>query len=242
MRSFHFLVICLLTVPMFAAQAQMADTGFSYRTLQQGPGRSPYIYGAGTARLSDNTVLAGELRLRSSRELIVRETAGARRVISTDRVQEFSIAGHRYVPVRTLNLGSSAATDQLAGAWAEVLREEAGKSQLYEVRGKFIATLQPADPAVAGAPGASQALASGSSLREKNHVYIFRHSNAAPNEFLLLPAQLPTRGYNDDFEAGLRQLFAQRPDLLKHVDRHYITAFNLPAAIDALDSGAAMQF
>ncbi len=66
--------------------------------------------------------------------------------------------------------------------------------------------------------------------------------NVATGVVTYIPSRLPTRGYNAYFEDALRPLFADRADLLKLLNGHYITTFNLHKVVDAYNSGQPVQF
>lgn len=55
-------------------------------------------------------------------------------------------------------------------------------------------------------------------------------------------AHVPPRGYNDEFEAQLRTLFADRPDILKYIESHDVRRVDLPAAVRAYNAGVPFRF
>ncbi|MBC7449472.1 MAG: hypothetical protein H7330_15585 [Hymenobacteraceae bacterium] len=70
--------------------------------------------------------------------------------------------------------------------------------------------------------------------------YYFWRRPGEPGFYLM--RKLPPRGYNAAFERELRALFADRPDLLKHIDDHNIRLDDLPAAFRAYNSGLPIRF
>ncbi len=70
--------------------------------------------------------------------------------------------------------------------------------------------------------------------------YYFWRRHSEPGFRLM--RKLPPRGYNAAFESELRSLFADRPDLLQHIDGHNIRLNDLPAAFRAYNSGLPIRF
>lgn len=218
-RIRHYLLAAALPLVFIAPPARgqgsaAADVGFSYRTLEQLPGRPPFRIGRGSVRLVDGSTIHGSVRLQARRnpDVFVRDSISDRRqVIAAERVAGFSIEGHPFIPLKEAFPGAmSLAPSGLNSAWAEVLlNDNTGALRLYEIHGQ-------------------------------RHSYVCY--NQRTNAITILSALLPPRGFDDDFELGVRNLFADRPDLLHLIEGHYITAYTLPAAMRAYNSGEKMRF
>ncbi len=147
-------------------------------------------------------------------------------------VRPDSVIGFAFGDRRFVQIGQLTADRRLRGAletdFVEIVLDTIGPIELYGYyprRGNRY-VLSPITPGM---------------IHEDDLVRAFIWRRRGAPSFEIMPP-LPPRGYSREFENQLRTLFADRPDLVAHLDAHRIRRQDLPAVVKAYNTGAPLRF
>jgi hypothetical protein len=223
-------IVCVLLLAFGLAFGTSPAAAQLYSPAESGP-LSAFEYHEGSITTLRATTRPAQVKLRVKKEKGKPATATlaakqAETLLPTDSITGFAYDNRRFLRLSTLK-GGAEAEKSIHSEFVEVF-QDTGRIELYG----FYAPHENRFVVSSFVPGV---------VHETDLVRSFIYRRRGDLSFQTLP-KLPPRGYSPAFEAQWRMLLADRQDLLELIEKHYLRRNDLPAVVQAYNTGQKVRF